>query len=54
MDDQKIKAILEWKKPKTTKGAKVVPWIGELLLQVRAGLCQNRQAVIKPHEECGQ
>ena len=40
VDDQKIKAILEWEKPKTTKGAKVVPWIGKLLSQVRAGLHQ--------------
>ena len=31
VDDQKIKAILEWEKPENDQGAKVVPWFGELL-----------------------
>ena len=35
------------------QGAKVVLWVGELLLQVRARLRQNRQAVIGPLEEIG-
>ena len=35
------------------QGAKVVPWIGELLSQVRVGLLQNRQAIIGPLEEIG-
>ena len=38
---------------KNDQGAKVVPWAGELLLQVRARLCQNRQAIIGPLEEIG-
>ena len=33
------------------QGAKVVPWVGELLSQVRAGLRQNCQAIIGPLEE---
>ena len=35
------------------QGAKVVPWIGELLSQVRTRLRQNRQAIIGPLEEIG-
>ena len=38
---------------KNDQGAKFVPWVGELLLQVRAGLRQNRQVVIGPLEEIG-
>ena len=53
VDDQKIKAILEWEKTKNDQGTKVVPWVGQLLLQVRAGLRQNRQAIIRPLEEIG-
>ena len=53
VDDQKIKAILEWEKPKTTKGLRSFLGLGELLSQVRAGLRQNRQAIIGPLEEIG-
>ena len=53
VDDQKIKAILEWEKTENDQGTKVAPRVGELLSQVRAGLCQNRQAIIGPLEEIG-
>ena len=38
---------------KNNQGAKVVIWVGELLTQVRVGLCQNRQAIIGTLEEIG-
>ena len=38
VDDQKIKGDFRMGETQNDQGAKVVPWIGELLSQVRAGL----------------
>ena len=53
VDDQKIKAILEWEKPKTTKGLRSFIGLAIYYRKFVRGLRQNRQAIIGPLEEIG-
>ena len=53
VDDQKIKAILEWEKPKTTKGLRSFLGLASYYRKFVRGLHQNCQAIIGPLEEIG-